>query len=99
MTGLDRAYRAIAIILGITTLGGVGVLLTWDAFPEFYPARAHDFLAAFALAMIAVAYLVWQIARRPAPMEIVKAILLALAFLFWSANQLWPDLKQATLFN
>jgi hypothetical protein len=29
----------------------------------------------------------------------VKAILLAVAFLFWAANQLWPELPQATLFN
>jgi uncharacterized membrane protein len=32
-------------------------------------------------------------------MEVVKAIMLAVAFLFWAANQLWPDLPQATLFN
>ena len=49
--------------------------------------------------MIAFAYLVYQTAHRPAPLEFVKAILLAVAFLFWAANQLWPDLRQATLFN
>ncbi len=49
--------------------------------------------------MIAFAYLVYQTAHRPAPMEFVKAVLLAVAFLFWAANQLWPDLPQATLFN
>ncbi len=25
--------------------------------------------------------------------------MLAVAFLFWAANQLWPNLPQATLFN
>jgi hypothetical protein len=49
--------------------------------------------------MIALAYLVYQIAHRPPRMEMVKAILLAVAFLFWAANQLWPGLPQATLFN
>jgi hypothetical protein len=49
--------------------------------------------------MIAVAYLVYQAARRPALLEFVKAIMLAMAFLFWAANQLWPGLRQATLFN
>jgi len=49
--------------------------------------------------MIAVAYLVYQIAHRPAPMELLKAILLAAAFLFWAANQFWPNLPQAMLFN
>ena len=49
--------------------------------------------------MIAFAYLVYQAAHRPALLEVVKAVLLAIAFLFWAANQLWPDLRQATLFN
>ena len=49
--------------------------------------------------MIAFAYIVYQIAHRPARMEFIKAIMLAAAFLFWAANQLWPDSQQATLFN
>jgi len=96
---LTRAHRAIPVIAGVVTLASVVVLLAWDAFPRLFPARAHDFLAAFPLAMIAFAYLVYQTAHRPAPLEFVKAILLAVAFLFWAANQLWPDLRQATLFN
>ncbi len=81
------------------TLASVGVLFAWDADPALFPARAHDFLAAFPLAMIAFAYLVYQAAHRPARWKLVKAILLAIAFLFWAANQLWPNLRQATLFN
>jgi len=96
---LDRAHRAIPLILGVVTLFSVGVLLAWHVNPKFSPTRAHDFLAAFPLAMIAFAYLLYQSGRRPAAKEFVKAIMLAAAFLFWAANQLWPDLPQATLFN
>jgi hypothetical protein len=96
---MNRAHRVIPVILGVITLAGVAVLFAWDAFPQLFPARAHDVLAAFPLTMIAFAYLVYQSAHRPAPMEFVKAILLAVAFLFWAANQFWPDLRQATLFN
>jgi uncharacterized membrane protein len=96
---LDLSRRFLPVILGVVTLADVLLLLIWDAFPKLFPARSHDFLAAFSLALIALAYLVYQIARRPAPMEMVKAIMLAFAFLFWAANQLWPDLPQATLFN
>ena len=49
--------------------------------------------------MIAFAYLVYQSARRPAFREWVKAIMLAAAFFFWAANQLWPELRQAVLLN
>ena len=49
--------------------------------------------------MIAIAYLAYQIVHRPPLKELAKAILLAVAFLFWAANQLWPAWPQATLFN
>lgn len=87
------------VVLGVVTLAGVAVLLVWDAFPSNFPARSHDYLGAFSLAIIAVAYLVYQMERRPAAAEWFKAIMLAAAFLFWSANQLWPNSPRATLFN
>jgi uncharacterized membrane protein len=96
---LDRAHRALPVILGAITLASVAVLFAWDVFPRQFPARAHEFLASFPLALIACAYLVYQAARRPPRMEFVKAILLSIAFLFWAANQLCSDLPQATLFN
>jgi hypothetical protein len=89
----------VSVILGVFTLASVSVLFTWDALPARFPARAHDFLAAFPLTMIAFAYLVYQSARQPPFREWVKAIMLAVAFGFWAANQLWPDLHQAILFN
>jgi predicted membrane metal-binding protein len=96
---MTKVGTAIAVTLGATTLISSAMLLVWDVRPELFPPRAHDYLAAFALAVIAVAWLIWQAVRRVAKMEFVKAILLAAAFLFWAANQLWPDLKEATLFN
>lgn len=91
--------RAVPLTLGIITLAGVGLLLLWDIFSNSFPARSHDFLAAFPLAMIAVVWLIHEGLRRPARSEIFRAVLLACAFLFWAANQLWPTLRQATLFN
>lgn len=96
---LDRAHRALAVILGIVTLASVAALFFWDAAPRLFPARTHDFLGAFSLTMIAVAYLVYQVAHRPPGREFAKAIMLAVAFLFWAANQLWPDSPRATLYN
>ena len=70
---LDRAHRVIPLVLGVGTLINVGLLLAWDVNPKFFPATAHDFLAAFPLAMIAIAYLLYQSAHRPAAKEFVKA--------------------------
>jgi hypothetical protein len=96
---LDRAHRFLPVFLGVLTLIGVGVLLVWDAFPGMFPAGSHDYIAAFPLALIAIAYLAYQVAHRPTAKEFAKAAMLAAAFLFWAANQMWPNSPQATLYN
>jgi hypothetical protein len=83
----------------VITLASVGVLLAWDVCPTLFPARAHDFLGAFPLAMVAFAYLLYQSVHRPPFREWIKAIMLAVAFLFWAANQCWPNPHQAIIFN
>lgn len=67
--------------------------------PAKFPARSHDYLAAFSLAMIALAFLVFRLVNRAAPADLAKAGVLAAAFLFWAANQFWPNSPRATLFN
>ena len=91
--------RSLPVILCVVTLISVGVLLVWDLAPGLFPAKAHDLLAALPLAMIACVCLIYEAVRRPSRSELVKAILLACAFLFWAANQLWPTLPHATLLN
>ncbi|KAA6457521.1 hypothetical protein DYQ86_22075 [Acidobacteria bacterium AB60] len=87
------------MLLGVVTLMAVAAVLLCDGVPALSSGRMHDRLAAFSLAMIAVAYLAYQLAHRPAWREWVKAILLAIAFLLWAANQVWPDPRQAVFFN
>ena len=100
MTGhLYRAHRAIPVLLGAITLAAVVVLLVWDAAPEHFAVGAHRLLAALPLALIALAYMVYQSLRRPGPVELFKALLLALAFLFWAANQFWSETAYAVLLN
>ena len=98
-TRLTGARRSLPLAMGAFALAAIVVLMAWDLSPGLFPARAHDVLGAFPLALIAFAYLAHQAVIRPARRDLVKAILLALAFLLWAANQLWPDLPQATLLN
>jgi len=91
--------RIVPLALGVLTLVAVALLFIQDVAPQLFPARSHELLAATSLAMIALAYLVFQLARRPALIDLAKPILLAAAFLFWAANQFWPNLPQAGLFN
>ncbi len=87
------------MILGVVALAGAGALFAWELFPGRFSVGAHGYLASIPLALIAFAYLLYRAGTRPTCAESVKAIMLALAFLFWAANQLWPDPRQATLFN
>jgi hypothetical protein len=94
-----RIYQSIPIWLGALALTSIGVLLAYDSAPRRFPLEAHDRLAALPLVLIALAHVANQAVRRASPMEWAKAILLALAFLFWAANQLLRDRDIATLFN
>src|SRR5579872_1145330 len=96
---LAGAARFLSILLGLVTLTAVAALLAGDIVPELFPSRSHDLLAAFSLGMIAVAYLVYQAALRPATAGFVKAIVVAAAFLFWAANQASTNVHRAVLFN
>ena len=98
-TASDRAHKMVPLALGIVTLASVVLLFVGDAAPRLFPAGSHGVLAAFCLATIACAYLVFQWSRHRALTELAKTILLAAAFLFWAANQRWPGLPQASLFN
>ena len=96
---LDAYHRRAPVILGLLTLAGVVILLALDTFSALASTSSHNALAALTLVMIAAAYLVYQSAHRPPIREWIKAVLLAIAFLFWAANQVWPDPRTATAFN
>jgi hypothetical protein len=99
MTSSRAPFNTLAVRLGQLTLISVGLLLIWDAFPKVFPPGAHDVLGALPLALIAVTYLIYQFVAKPNAAELLKAVLLAAAFLLWAANQFWPNSQRATLFN
>jgi hypothetical protein len=95
----SAAAAFIPAALALITLATVALLLVWDLSPRRFPPQAHDTLAALPLTLIAVAWLAHRLAQRATRAEIGRAIVLAAAFLFWAANQLWPNSPRATLFN
>jgi hypothetical protein len=96
---LDRAHRAMPVVLGSATLVSVGMLLAWDVNPTLFPARAHNILAALPLALIGISYILHKNAHQPPAKEFVKATLLAAAFLFWAANQLRELRTSSSMFS
>ena len=64
-----------------------------------FPVDVQRLLAALPLVLVALSYLVYQGLRQPGPRELLKAALLASAFVFWAANQLLAQSRVATLLN
>jgi hypothetical protein len=85
--------------LGVVLMVAVGALLARDALPGALPADVQRLLAALPLVLVALSYLVYQGLRQPGPRELLKAVLLAAAFIFWAGNQLLPQSRVATLLN
>jgi hypothetical protein len=96
---MTRAFGRLALALGIVTLATAALLLVWNVVPGRFPARAHDVLGALPLAVVALACLSYEISRPSGWRDMLKASLLAAAFLFWAGNQLWPDHPRALLMN
>lgn len=99
MSRLASARRSVPVFLGVPALVSAALLLAWDAYPQLLPSDARDLLGALPLVFIALAYLAYEFIRRPGKAELFKATLLALAFLFWAANQFWSESKWAPLMN
>jgi len=96
---LDRTHRLLPLLLGLIALASAIALLIQDADAGIFPARMHDAVGALSLAAVAVAYLIYHAMRRSAGAELVKSVLLAAAFLFWAANQVWRNPRMAILCN
>jgi len=94
-----RLRRMAKAGLGVVLMVAVGALLARDAFPAAFPPDVQRLLAALPLVLVALSYLAYQGLRQPGPRELLKAALLAAAFMFWAANQLMPQSRVATLLN
>ncbi len=78
---------------------GVVVLLVCDVVPGLFPAKVHWAVAPLSLGLTAAAILLFYVAKGASRAEWVKALIVALAFLFWAANQLCADVTIATDLN
>jgi hypothetical protein len=95
----DRGLQSIARAIALAVVLTVVPLLVWDATPAFFPDRMHAPLAAIPLTLIAAASLIYVVARGRPIRDLAKAAIAAAAFLFWAANQLWPDAPKTLLLN
>jgi hypothetical protein len=95
----SRFQRTLPASAGVLALLSVGALMICDASPAHFPANVHDTLATLPLVLAATALVLLQAVRRARLAEWAKATILAVAFLFWGASQIWVDRTIAMLLN
>ena len=94
-----RPVRAVTVLLIGAALVGSLVLLVLDAWAGFRESDARRVISAIPLVAIALACLAFHATWTPSPLDLLKRVLLSAAFLFWAANQLFPDEGWAPVAN
>lgn len=95
----SEPHNFVPASIAVLTLASVVVLLFSDIAPGLFPTWAHGALAPLPLVLIAVASLLFHFGRRSPPLEWCKALLAALAFLFWAASLSCRNAAIATVFD
>lgn len=109
-TRIDQAIRRVAGLLTLAAVLGSSALLLSDAGPRLQAIFAlliveiqrawawlgHAPLSAIPLLLAGTSYIILQGLLRPAPMELLRRLMLGAAFLLWGVVQLMPPSMFAT---
>jgi hypothetical protein len=91
--GIASAFFFILSFLGITGL------LTSDVLHHLDFTAAHQKMAALPLICIGLSYVCLQLSIRRPRYELVKGLLLGIAFVLWGTEQLLPATHLVTIFD
>lgn len=94
---LHAPLRRLSGSLAALALLGCAALFMFDGVPRVLPGLAHAPVSAAPLLLIGLAYMGLQLLVRPRSMELLKRVLVGMAFLLWGVDQLLPPGRQATV--
>lgn len=94
-----KPLRWLSALLFLAALVGIAVLLLSDAARHYSFAAVHQRIAAFPLLLIGLSYICLQLSARRPLGEMVKGILLGLAFVLWGGEQLLPPMALVTVMD
>ena len=83
-------------VLLVVSLFGCIALLLFDFFPTVLAFLTHGPVSALPLLLVGLAYLFLQFLVRPRPIELLKRVMLASAFILWGIDHLLPSGPAAT---
>ncbi len=94
-----KMLRWLCALLFLSALVGIAVLLVSDAARHYSFAAVHQRVAAFPLLLIGLSYICLQLSATRPRGEMLKGVLLGLAFVLWGGEQLLPPTALVTVMD
>lgn len=94
-----RLWRRLTTLFFALALAGIVMLLLTDGLHRLRYAPLHQHMAAMPLILIGMSYLCLQLSVRRPRGELIKGLLLGVAFVFWGCEQLLPSSPWVTLMD
>ena len=91
--------RWLSALFFVAALAGIAVLLVTDATRGYTFQPIHTRIAAFPLLFIGLSYMCLMLSARRSRVELIKGLLLGLAFVLWGSEQLLPPTKLVTIMD
>jgi hypothetical protein len=96
---LTRPFRWLSIIFFISALVGIFALWMSDGLHQLRFTSVHQRMGALPLICIGLSYISFQLSAGRQPGELVKGLLLGIAFVFWGSEQLLPSSSLVTIMD
>jgi hypothetical protein len=88
---MTKILRSLSAIFFICALGGIVMLLIFDTLNGLRLTDMHQRTGALSLILIGCSYISLQLSVRQRWDEMLKKVLLGVAFLFWGGEQFLPS--------
>jgi len=88
---MNRALFALVVVLVVLAGISCAILLAADLWHGVAVGQWMAVISALPLLAVGVAFLLFQVVRRPPKMDLLKNLLLAGTFLLWGCVQLMPQ--------
>jgi hypothetical protein len=96
---LIKSFRLLSIIFFISALVGIFALVLSDGLHQLRFTTVHQRMGALPLICIGLSYISFQLSAKRQWRELVKGLLLGVAFVFWGGEQLLPSSPLVTVMD
>jgi hypothetical protein len=93
---MTKLFRGLSVACCLSALATIATLLVSDGIHRLKPTSVHQHVGAFSLILIGFSYVCLQLSAQRPRGEMLKGVLLGVAFLLWGCEQLLPPSNLVT---